>query len=100
MLNKFFYGVLIVSITFMVSCSPKQSEIVVAEYGNYNITIDEFEKAYAKNVGSVEKAKEDSVENYNKFLDLYANFKMKLRDAEVRRLPLDVLVEIDAICVK
>lgn len=87
MLNKFFYGVLVVSIIFIVSCSPKQSEIVVAEFGEYQITIDEFEKAYAKNVGSFEKAQKDSIESYNKFLDLYANFKMKLRDAEVRRLP-------------
>lgn len=92
MVNKLFYGVAILSVLFIVSCSPKQSEIVVAEYGKYQITMDEFEKAYAKNIGSLEKAKEDSIENYTKFLDLYTNFKMKLRDAEVRQLPQDQLI--------
>ncbi len=70
----------------MVSCSPKQSEIIVAEYGDYDIKMDEFEKAYAKNIGGIEKAKVDSLENYQKFLDLYVNFKMKLRNAEVRQI--------------
>ncbi|MDX1699157.1 MAG: peptidylprolyl isomerase [Melioribacteraceae bacterium] len=70
-------------------CSPKQSEIVVAEFGEHQIKMDEFEKAYVKNVGSLEKAKEDSLADLEKFLDLYVNFKMKLRDAYVRDLHND-----------
>jgi peptidyl-prolyl cis-trans isomerase SurA len=69
---------------FLVSCSPKHSEIVVAKYGESKIKMDEFERAYAKNVGGFQEAKNDSVQKLRNFLDLYLNFKMKLRDAEVR----------------
>ena len=48
--------------------------------------MEEFEKAYAKNIGGIEKAQSDSIANYKKFLDLYVNFKMKLRNAEVRQI--------------
>lgn len=67
-----------------ISCSPKNSDIIIAKYDDDKITVSEFEKAYAKNVGSIEKAKQDSISNYKKFLDMYLNFKMKLRDAYVR----------------
>ena len=89
MLKKLFFITAILSSILFVSCSPKHSEIVVAEYGDYNIKMDEFEKAYAKNIGSYDKAKVDSAENYKKFLDLYVNFKMKLRDAKVRQIDKD-----------
>ncbi|MBI9072480.1 MAG: peptidylprolyl isomerase [Melioribacteraceae bacterium] len=71
-------------IALLASCTPEHSKIVVAEYGDYKITMDEFEKAYAQNVGGIENAKKDSVQNLEKFLDLYTKFKMKLRDASVR----------------
>jgi peptidyl-prolyl cis-trans isomerase SurA len=89
MQNRFFYTIVGFLIILIVSCAPKQSELVVAEYGEYEIKMDEFEKAYAKNVGSYEIARKDSIENFKKFLDLYVNFKMKLRDAQVRGLPND-----------
>ncbi|MBK8945640.1 MAG: peptidylprolyl isomerase [Ignavibacteriae bacterium] len=84
-------------LVFLVSCSPKHSEIVVAEYGDYEIKMDEFEKAYAKNVGGIEAAKQDSIDEYNKFLELFVNFNMKLRDAKVRGLENDpaILEELD-----
>lgn len=86
MLKKFFYVIGILLSILFVSCSPKHSEIIVADYGDYNINMDEFENAYAKNIGSFDRAKADSIENYNKFLELYVNFKMKLRDAKVRQI--------------
>ena len=46
--------------------------------------MDEFEKAYSKNVGGLEAAKDDSFENYKNFADLYTNFRMKLDDAKFR----------------
>ena len=73
----------------IVSCTSEHSKIVVAEYGNYKIYLDEFEKAYAKNTGGIEKAKTDSQDELKKFLDLYVNYKMKLRDAEVRGFTTD-----------
>ena len=89
MLRKFLFSILILFSIVLISCSPKHSEIIVAEYGNYDIKMDEFEKAYSKNVGSEEQAKKDSVENYKKFLDLYINYKMKLRDADIRNFYKD-----------
>ena len=61
-----------------------QDNPVVAEFGKYSIYLDEFEKEYAKNMGGFEEAKDDSINKYKNFLDLYVNFKMKLRDAQVR----------------
>lgn len=68
----------------IVSCSPEHSKIVIAEYTDATITMEEFENAYSKNVGSLEAAVDDSFENYKNFADLYTNFKIKLEDAKVR----------------
>ncbi len=68
----------------LTSCAPKHADIVVADFGKNNITLGEFEKAYAKNVGGIEAAEKDSIKNYEKFLDLYVTYKMKLRNAYVR----------------
>ena len=57
---------------------------VVAEFGSYEITLNEFEHAYAKNLGGWDIAANQDISEYQKFLDLYVNFKMKLRDAQVR----------------
>ena len=57
---------------------------VVAEFDGHVITLAEFEKAYAKNVGGVELASQDSLQDYKNFLDLYVTYKMKLRNAFVR----------------
>lgn len=71
------------------SCATEHSKIVLAEYGDREITMSEFEKAYAKNAGGYENAKDDSLSKMKNFLDLYLNFKMKLRDAQVRNYDED-----------
>ncbi len=68
----------------IISCSPKHSEIILSKYDDNAVTMGEFEKQYEKNVGNLEAAKKDSISKYKNFLDLYTNFKMKLRDAYVR----------------
>lgn len=60
------------------------SQTIVGKFGNYKITLKEFEDAYIKNVGSRVIAEKDSFQNYKEFMDLYMNFRMKLRNAEVR----------------
>ena len=62
---------------------------VVAEFGKYEITLDEFEHAYAKNVGGWDNAMKQDISDYKNFLDLYVKFKMKLRDAQVRAYDRD-----------
>ncbi|MGE5805307.1 MAG: peptidylprolyl isomerase [Ignavibacteria bacterium] len=66
------------------SCSPKNSDIVLAEFGDNKVKMKEFEDAYSKNSGGYEKAKEDSISKLKNFLDLYVNFRMKLRNALVK----------------
>jgi peptidyl-prolyl cis-trans isomerase SurA len=66
---------------FSIPVFPQE---VVAEFGKYKITLDEFEHAYAKNSGGWENAVGDSIKDYENFLNLYLKFKMKLRDAQVR----------------
>ena len=85
----------IISFSFLlllIACSPEQSG-VVAKYGKYQISIDEFENAYAKNVGGVENAENSSLQDYYDFTDLYVKFKMKLRDAQVRGYTTDPELE-------
>jgi peptidyl-prolyl cis-trans isomerase SurA len=74
----------VVLVFILNSCAPEHSEIVLAEYGDFKIEMDEFEKAYSKNTGGYEVAKNDSIEKLKNFIDLYLNFRMKLRDAQVR----------------
>ncbi len=66
------------------SCAPKHADIVVAKFDDEQIKMNEFEKMYVKNTGSYENAKEDSLSQLKNFLDLYVNFRMKLRDAWLR----------------
>jgi len=75
---------LVLPLIIFISCTSQNPRIVVAEYGNYKIYLDDFEKAYERNSGGYERAKTDSLGSYQKFLDLFINYKMKLRDAEVR----------------
>jgi len=83
---RYYYNVLaiIISMIILHGNSSAQKQQVVAEFGKYSIFLDEFEKAYAKNMGGWEEAKDDSLEKYKNFLDLYVNFRMKLRNAQVR----------------
>lgn len=67
-----------------ISCAPKHSEILLAEFGDGKVTMGEFEDAYIKNAGGQTQAKSDSLGKMKNFLDLFVNFKMKLRDASVR----------------
>jgi peptidyl-prolyl cis-trans isomerase SurA len=66
------------------SCAPKHADIVVAKFDDEQIKMNEFERMYAKNSGSYDEAKKDSISQLKNFLDLYVNFRMKLRDAYVR----------------
>ena len=50
------------------SCAPKQSDVVLSEFGNYQIKMKEFENAYAKNAGGIEAAKKDSLSQFKIFL--------------------------------
>lgn len=84
MRKSLFVFSLISAVLFLSSCTPKHGEILLAKYDKGNVTMSEFEKAYSKNSGGLEAAKDDSLEQYQKFLDLYVNFKLKIKDAYER----------------
>ncbi|MFO7447369.1 MAG: peptidylprolyl isomerase [Ignavibacteriaceae bacterium] len=100
MLKQSSYLLLLSFAFLLVSCSPKQSEIVVAEYGGKEILMKEFEDAYAKSAGGYEIAEKDSLSRLKSFLDLYVNFKMKLRDAEVRGYDQDPALQAELLDYK
>lgn len=75
---------LLIPLIALFSCTPEHSKIIVAEFGDAKINMNEFENAYSKNSGGLEHVKTDSILALQKFLDLYVNYKMKLRDADVR----------------
>lgn len=82
-LNRFIQAFLLVLFVQMVAFVTVPAQ-VVAEFGSYEISLDEFEHAYAKNLGGWDIAAQQDISEYEKFLELYVNFKMKLRDAQVR----------------
>jgi len=85
---------LLILLITLVSCSSEHSKIIVAEFGNHQINLDEFENAYLKTSGG-DKAVKDSSNALEKFLDLYVDYKMKLKDAEVRGYPDDITIQKD-----
>jgi peptidyl-prolyl cis-trans isomerase SurA len=87
-LNRFIQAFLLFSFFQIISVFETPAQ-VVAEFGRYEITLDEFEHAYAKNVGGWDKAMKQDMSDYKNFLDLYIKFRMKLRDAQVRAYDQD-----------
>ncbi len=76
------------------SCSPQNSQ-VVAKFGNEDIGLKEFEKAYAANEGGTEQAQKDSLSKMKNYLNLYVDFRMKLRDAYVRGYDKDSALQAE-----
>lgn len=97
-LKRFIF--LVLSGIFLYGCSPEHSKIVVATYGDSQINMAEFEKAYAKNSGGTDKAKDDSLAAYKNFLDLYVNFSMKLKDAGRRGYDADKEMQAELLDYK
>lgn len=82
-LMKKFYCVLAVAcISFSASAQ------VLVQYGSHSITKDEFLRAYNKNKTAVD----DREKAIREYVDLYTNFKLKVRAAE--ELRLDTLPQI------
>ncbi|GMR25578.1 MAG: hypothetical protein BMS9Abin39_0887 [Ignavibacteria bacterium] len=89
MIKSFFSFILRILVFFMVLNVSISSQTIVGEFGKYKITLDEFEYAYAKNVGGRVVAEKDSFSQYKDFMNLYLNFRMKLRNAYVRGFDTD-----------
>lgn len=68
---------------------PVLSEFTTSANKQVEITLSDFERAYAKTVGGYENAKKDDREKLKAFLDLYTNFRMKLQDGVERGFEKD-----------
>lgn len=89
-MSKYSKLLFIIAFTALISaCSYDSSKVIVAEYDDSKISLSEFEQAYLKNTGNLEAAKKDSISALKNFLDLYVNYKMKLKDADVRGYKTD-----------
>ncbi len=58
----------------------------LAEIGDEKITLGEYEKQYLKTVTSIDSAKNKSIDDKRTFLNLYINFRLKVKDARDRGL--------------
>ncbi len=76
-------------LTGLNGCSLKSGETVVLEIGPNKVTLREYEEFYNRNGGGIEAARKISAEEREHFLELLANYKLKLQDAYDRRLPGD-----------
>ena len=55
---------------------------VVAVFNDEVLTLDEFEQRYIRSSGTLEAAREDSLAEYQDFLERYVNFRLKVQAAE------------------
>ncbi len=63
--------------------------IILARYADQTITLDEFERRYARSVGDSAQAASDSLAAYRDFLDRYVDFRLKVHAA--REAGMDTL---------
>jgi peptidyl-prolyl cis-trans isomerase SurA len=73
----------------LAGCSPKLSDTVVLEVGKNQVTLHEYETFYLKSSGSIDLARQSSLDERERFLDLLTNYKLKLQDAYDRNIPND-----------
>ena len=81
------YGILLViaMLAFSASNCNKANKTLV-DIGSDKITLGEFEKQYLKTVGNIDTARNKSIEDKKQFLNLYINFRLKVKDARERGL--------------
>ncbi|MCY4159200.1 MAG: peptidylprolyl isomerase [Bacteroidetes bacterium] len=75
----FFRCIALLAATLAISTASAQ-DVILAEIDGHPFTLEEFEREYAKTVGS-EAAKNDSLAEYTDFLNRYINFRIKLKEA-------------------
>lgn len=73
----------------LIGCSPKAGDIVVLEVGPSKFTLADYEKFYLRNSGGWDVARKSTPAEREHFLDLLANYKLKLLDAYDRNLLQD-----------
>jgi peptidyl-prolyl cis-trans isomerase SurA len=83
---KMFNFLLIIALIGLSAFNCSREKKTLAELGDEKITLGEFEKQYIKTVGSLDSAKLKPMEDKRNFLNLYINFRLKVKDARERGL--------------
>jgi len=83
---KMFSILLIIAIIGLSALNCSRENRTLAELGDEKITLGEFEKQYLKTVGNIDTAKNKPLEDKQQFLNLYINFRLKVKDAREREL--------------
>lgn len=73
----------------LIGCSPKASDVIVLEVGPAKVSLAEYENFYSRNSGGPDSARKSTPEERTHFLDLLADYKLKLQDAYDRGLRTD-----------
>ena len=76
---------LLLIITFSSTDCSRQNK-TLAEVGDEKVTLGEYEKQYLKTLNNIDSAKAKSMDDRRQFLNLYINFRLKVKDARERRL--------------
>ncbi|MBZ0204355.1 MAG: peptidylprolyl isomerase [Ignavibacteria bacterium] len=90
-MNKFktlkMFGILLILaiIAFSTSNCNRANKTLV-DIGDEKITLGEYEKQYMKTVGNLDSARNKPMEDKKQFLNLYINFRLKVKDARERGL--------------
>lgn len=72
------------ALLIIIGCS--KSGKTLADIGDEKVTLGEFEKQYLKTVNNVDTARNKPIEDKKQFLNLYINFRLKVKDARERGL--------------
>jgi peptidyl-prolyl cis-trans isomerase SurA len=83
--------------TVRTTTAPSQSQDVVAEIAGTPITLDEFERRYARSAGGRASAADDAQADYIDFLNRYVDFRLKVmagKEAGLHEVP-EVAEEIE-----
>lgn len=79
-----FLSLLLIIAFSSTDCSRQNKTL--AEIGDEKITLGEYEKQYLKTLNNIDSAKSKSMDDRRQFLNLYINFRLKVKDARERGL--------------
>jgi peptidyl-prolyl cis-trans isomerase SurA len=70
----------------LYGCASQSPDVVVLEVGPSKVSMREYENFFTRNSGGWDAAKQSTMEERERFLDLLANYKLKLLDAYDKNL--------------
>lgn len=87
LLNNQYSGMLLIIIlTIIFASNCNKANRTIADIGDEKVTLGEFEKQYLKTVVNIDTARNKPIEDKRQFLNLYINFRLKVKDARERGL--------------